>query len=77
MLYVVFFFFFLLNFFLFFFFSLSITTQQLLNTLTIQQDTEVEKGQTLTKMALKFEKLQIWKLKQGFKFGKIEAKIQI
>jgi hypothetical protein len=32
--------------------------------LTIQQETEVDKGQTLTKMELKFGKLQIWKLKQ-------------
>jgi hypothetical protein len=38
--------------------------------LTIQQETEVNKGQMLTKMELKFGKLQIWKLKQGFKSGK-------
>jgi hypothetical protein len=40
--------------------------------LTIQQETEVDKGQTLTKMELKFGKLQIWKLKQGFKSGKLK-----
>jgi hypothetical protein len=40
--------------------------------LTIQQEMEVDKGQTLTKMELKFGKLQIWKLKQGFKSGKLK-----
>jgi hypothetical protein len=50
--------------------------QQPLNSLTIQQETEIDKGQTLTKMEFKFRKLQIWKLKQGFKSGKSEQKFK-
>jgi hypothetical protein len=53
-----------------------ITMQQPLNSLTIQQETEIDKGQTLTKMEFKFRKLQIWKLKQGFKSGKSEQKFK-
>jgi hypothetical protein len=50
--------------------------QQLFNMLTVQQETEADKGQTLTKMELKFRKLQIWKLKQGFKFGKSKQRFK-
>jgi hypothetical protein len=38
--------------------------QQPLNMLTVQQETEVDKGQMLMKWEFKFEELQILKLKQ-------------
>jgi hypothetical protein len=47
------------NHFNFIFYFVFITMQQPLNTLTIQQEMKIDKGQMLMKMEFKFGKLQI------------------